>query len=400
MMVSTPRSLYTAFDRFPSRKGAAVHIEQFSRTLFAHTKGGLLYVLGGPGLPGHHHEAGIEVVRFGRAIPNLLERAMAFRQRLVALLEEVGPGLQICHFRDPWCGVPIVSERQRWACVYEINGLPSIELPSVYPDMDKETIAKIRREEAMCWTEADAVVVPANVIRDMLVRLGCQNEKIVVIPNGAHVRARPIRPAEAPARYFIYFGALQTWQGVDSLLRAFARLADLPDLRLVVCASTDSRELRRLQRLAEKLEVASRVLWSVAWTEEELAPWRAHALASIAPLRACPRNTEQGCSPLKILESMADGVPVIASDLVATRELISDGIDGRLVPPDRPAELARAMRIVVDYPDEALRLGRSAQRKVQRRFTWEHSTRRLLEVYHRLAERKSSWQGAPAPIRP
>jgi glycosyltransferase involved in cell wall biosynthesis len=101
-----------------------------------------------------------------------------------------------------------------------------------------------------------------------------------------------------------------------------------------------------------------------------------------------------------IIESMADGVPVIASDLAATRELISDGIDGRLVPPDRAAELSRAMRVVVDYPGEASQLGIEARRKVQTHFTWEHSTRRLLEVFHRVAERKSSWQGPPVPISP
>ena len=44
------RALYAAFDRFPSRKGSAVHIDRFARTLFEQAGGGVLYAIGGPGL--------------------------------------------------------------------------------------------------------------------------------------------------------------------------------------------------------------------------------------------------------------------------------------------------------------------------------------------------------------
>src|SRR5205809_766786 len=47
LLDSVPRALYGAFDRFPSRKGAAVHIDRFSRALFARTGGGLLYAYPG-----------------------------------------------------------------------------------------------------------------------------------------------------------------------------------------------------------------------------------------------------------------------------------------------------------------------------------------------------------------
>src|SRR5262252_9479768 len=103
-----PRALYAAFDRFPSRKGASVHIDRFARTLFAHMRGGLLYVLGGDGLPAYQCETSdgsldrgdIEIVRFSREIPNYLERALAYGARLSALLDQRGDALEVCHFRD------------------------------------------------------------------------------------------------------------------------------------------------------------------------------------------------------------------------------------------------------------------------------------------------------------
>jgi len=393
-LIPRHRALYAAFDRFPSRKGAAVHIDRFARALFAHTGGGLLYVLGGEGLPPYQIEGGgtIEIVRFERAMPNFLQRALAYRARLAALLDGADGALELCHFRDPWGGLPIVERPHGYATVYEVNGLPSIELPFAFPGISPQTLRKVRSDEERCWNAADVVVVPAETIRASLIRLGCAPGKIVVVPNGADVgpgaAADVARPEDAPARYLLYFGALQPWQGIETLLRAFARLLDYPDLGLVVCASRASREQRRYLRLAAKLGVADRIVWRFALSPAELAPWRAHALVSVAPLTECSRNLEQGCAPLKVLESMADGVPVVASDLPAVREIVTDGIDGRLVPADRPPELARAIRLLIDYPDERAALGRAARRTIERRFTWDRSLDLLDGVYRGLTARR------------
>ena len=63
----------------------------------------------------------------------------------------------------------------------------------------------------------------------------------------------------------------------------------------------------------------------------------------VAPLARGDRNEVQGCSPLKIVESMAAGTAVVASDLPVARELVTPGRDGLLVAPGAPRALARAM---------------------------------------------------------
>jgi glycosyltransferase involved in cell wall biosynthesis len=186
----------------------------------------------------------------------------------------------------------------------------------------------------------------------------------------------------------LYFGALQRWQGIDVALRAFARLADFPELRLVICASHASRERHALERSARRLGVAERLQWLTALEEPELAAWRAHALATVAPLTECARNVLQGCAPLKVLESMADGVPVVASDLASTREIITDGVDGRLVQADRPAELARALRLLLEYPEERARLGAEAQLTIARRFRWDDAVASLQRLYDGILQRR------------
>ncbi|MBK9966435.1 MAG: glycosyltransferase [Holophagales bacterium] len=396
LLTRRPRALYAAFDRFPTRKGASAHIARFAPALFEEFGGGLLYVLGDERLPVHQVEDDVEIVRFSTPLPNFLERAVAFGEHLARLLDEAGDDLEICHFRDPWSGVPILERPHRYATVFEVNALPSIELPYAYPSIAPRTLEKVQAAERFCLEAADRIVTPSRTTRDLLVSGGIPASKVDVVPNGADPVPPLPRPFEAPDEYLIYFGALQPWQGVDTLLGAFARLADLETLRLVVCGSGRSRQARAAEKRAEKLGIAGRVLWRWELPSSELEPWLGNALLSVAPLRACSRNVEQGCAPLKILESLAAGVPVVASDLPPVREIVTDGVEGRLVAPDRPADLARAIRLLLHLPEHRARMSAAARERAARDFTWDRSLDLLKGVYRSLRSRAA----APSHTKP
>lgn len=382
------RALYAAFDRFPSRKGAAIHIDRFARTLFEHAGDGVLHVLGAPDLPSHQRDGSVETLRFAPADGNFLERTMAYGRALSRVVDALEPTLEIAHFRDPWSGAAIaLRPERRYSTLFEVNALPSIELPYLYPALAPQTLAKIRATELACCEASDAIVTPSHTTAAFLAGLGVPEEKITVIPNGADLQPPRPRPADAPARYLLYFGSPQTWQGVDTLLRAFARLADFEELRLVICGSRQSKGWRRHERLAAKLGVDTRIVWQYELHGAELGAWVQHADVSVAPLTDSPRNVVQGCAPLKIVESMAAGTAVVASDVPPVRELITDRENGWLVHPDRPGELARALRILLDTPPLARRLGDAARATIERDLTWERSTNALLRLYERLDRR-------------
>jgi glycosyltransferase involved in cell wall biosynthesis len=269
--------------------------------------------------------------------------------------------------------------------VYEVNALPSIELPHLF-DLGPATLAKVRALEMACCAAADRIVTPSATTARCLTALGVDAEKIRVIPNGADVYER------GDGDHVLYFGSPQSWQGIETLIRAFARLADFPDLKLVVCASRESKAWKPYEKLAEKLKV--NIEWHYALPEDELAEYRRNALLSVAPLADCARNVEQGCAPLKIVESMACGVAVVASDLPPVRELITHGVNGWLVHPDRPAELARALRILVEHPALARELGAAARRTVLEKFTWARSLNALRSEYRALMEERVDAQAA------
>lgn len=388
------RALYAAFDRFPSRKGAAIHIDRFARTLFSHAGGGVLFVLGAPDLPAHQRDGDVEVVRFTDEIPNFLERTIRYGEALSAAIDALEPSLAIAHFRDPWSGAAIaLRPKRQYATVFEVNALPSVELPYLFPAVAPATLAKIRAMELACCEASDVLVTPSRTTAGFLAQLGVSERKIRVLPNGADVHLPRPRPDDAPERYLLYFGSPQSWQGVDTLLRAFARLADFTDLHLVICGSKQSKMWRRHERLAAKLGVDGRIVWRWELHGAELAAWVQHAAISVAPLTDSPRNVVQGCAPLKIVESMAAGVAVVASDVPPVRELIADRENGWLVHPDRPGELARALRILLDDPARARRLGDAARMTIERDFTWERSTDALRALYESLEGKGAAADG-------
>ncbi len=418
MIVDGPRpghapALYASFDRYPSAKGAGVHIREFADTMFDHVGGGVLHVLGGDDLAPYQCDltaAGdtIEIVRFARPVANLLDRIDAYGASVTRVARVHAATLRLVHVRDPWSAAPLIQaglagramSARAPALVYEVNGLPSVELPYSYPRLGDSTLAKVRALEGVCLAAADAIITPSQVLADRLAdRLAEQAElvsradraagslaPITVIRNGAAPpSAAPERPARAPDRpYVVYVGALQPWQGIDTLLAAWARLADLDDLRLVICSATPPKRARGWQRLATRAGVGDRIDWHFKVPHRDIAGWLAHAAVSVAPLADCSRNIDQGCSPLKVLESMAAGTAVIASDLPVVRELLVDGEHGRLVAADRPAELARAIRIALEYPDHTRAQGERAQRHVREHLTWERSRAALREVYEGL----------------
>lgn len=382
------KALYGAFDIYPSAKGAATHIYHNAQTLFDWKGGGWLSVVGSEKLLPYQQEGNIEITRFSEQIPNYLIRAQAYSQYLHDLLA-TQPDLEICHFRDHWSGIPVLTHRKRqqkkYKTVYEINGLPSIELPYRYPSLSERTLNKMKSLEQLCYQQADYIITPSEVIKNNLVNLGLAPGKITVITNGADVPKTFEKPAEAPSgRYVIYFGALQPWQGFDVLLRAMGYLADYDDLKLVICASTKQKKTRMYHKIIEKAGLTNRVIWQYQLPKKELYNWINGAVFSLAPLKECSRNLEQGCCPLKILESMAIGTPVVASDLPVVREIIANKNLGKLVRADRPAELARAMRIMLDYPEIGQQMSIAGRTHIENNFTWQQKRQELKDFYHKI----------------
>ena len=379
-----PRLAYISFDQVPAPKGASTHIEAFARGL-AFEFGGVDLVTVGSALSGPFERwPGVSHWELAAAGASLIDRALSFGRALSRWLDH--RDYDVIQFRSIFEGLPILKARKGAALVFEVNGLPSIELKYRYPgcEDDRELMRKIEVQKRACVASADRIVTPSAVTRDYLIRSrGARLDQIAVIPNG--VDTELFRPRETIRNEFrlLYFGTLSPWQGVDLAIRAVARV---PDATLTILGSGSRLRREGLLQLAAKLGAADRVDIRPPVDQEELSKELSAASAVLAPLLWNDRNAVQGCCPLKVLEGMAAGRPVISSDLAVVRQLGTHDQHLLLVKPGSVDGMVEAIERLRADPALADRLSRQARRFVQERFTWTRALADLASVYQGIAK--------------
>jgi len=200
---------------------------------------------------------------------------------------------------------------------------------------------------------------------------------IEVVPNGVDVE-RFSHPGPCPeglpaGRVILWVSRLDPQKGFPVMVRAFHRVAlDTEDVWLVVVG--EGRDRGAIDLLPESLR--TRVLMRGVIPNEELHPY--HGAADVFAAAA----TGQESFGYILVEALAAGVPVVATDIPGYREVVRDGVEGLLVPPDDPAALAGALGRVLDEPDLARALA-TAGRERARAFSWDEVAPRLEAVYRR-----------------
>ncbi len=217
--------------------------------------------------------------------------------------------------------------------------------------------------------------------------------KVAVIPNGIELEAydtsRTVRGAwrerlGVPDDAFLLgaLGAL-TWQkGFPNLIKAFAAA----ELGAWLAIGGEGEGRGELVALARALDVEHRCL--MPGFVDDVPGFLADIDLFVIP------SLIEG-HPVVLLEAMAMGRPILATDIPGIGDTITDGVDGRLVPSnDVPALMAALAALCLDREGTA-QLGRNARRKVEREYNVERMVQRTVALYDELLIRKGvSLKGA------
>ncbi|MGF1507081.1 MAG: glycosyltransferase family 4 protein, partial [Anaerolineae bacterium] len=221
------------------------------------------------------------------------------------------------------------------------------------------------------YEEADAVVVPSQIVARSLIDTGVDASKIHYVHLGfSPERFQPDPSAKQDSTFrVIYAGAINLRKGVPYLLEAF-RLLDLPDAELVLVGSAfpESRAfLPHYEGIYRHVPFVP---------QEELVALYNQASVFVLP------SLEDGFG-MVVYEAAACGLPVIVTENVGAP--IRDGVDGFIVP-IRDAE-ALAQKLLAFYQNPALRqqMGRAAHDYVQQ-FTWEAYQSQVLANYRQILQ--------------
>ncbi|GIW39869.1 MAG: glycosyl transferase [Candidatus Binatia bacterium] len=237
---------------------------------------------------------------------------------------------------------------------------------------------------------ADVVVANARAVRDFVsADENCPLEKIVVIENGVDTRrfapvedARPFKARlgldpERPVVGTVTRARVR--KGYEEFLRAAAEVArSRPEVQVVVVGQ-DTKE-KVPWALVRELDLERRLFLLGTRTDmpEVLAAFDIFVLSS----------HDEGMSNA-IMEAMAAGKPVVATNVGGAPELIEEGVSGLLVPPREVPPLAAAILRVLENPDLASRLGRAARHAMERGFSLERMVERVERLYETLWEAKA-----------
>ena len=237
-----------------------------------------------------------------------------------------------------------------------------------------------RRYARHSLSGAGGIIATSSVVADQLAAVTHAHRAIIpalgVTP--------PPTPAVGPEESFVigFVGRLVARRGLDVLLRACVKV--LGDWRLLVAGSGPDQE--PLEQLAERLGVAARVSWlgsrpAAEWPEL----WSSiHCLA--VPSRPMAGGFDTALPWL--LDCMAHGVPVVASDAGAMPELVEPA--GRIVPADDPEALAVALRDLQQNPESRVALGHAVRRRVLEEFTPDALAARTMAAWDRVRARSNA----------
>lgn len=218
---------------------------------------------------------------------------------------------------------------------------------------------------------ADEVVCVSSEVALQARALGRRQCRIV--PNGVALPAID-EPREAREPLVGYVGRLDVNKRPQDFVRAAALVrARCPEARFVVVGgapSGDDADLR-CRDLAEQLGLGDRMCFTGPLPD-------ATAVLRALDVLVLPSALEG--HPLVLLEAMALGKAVVATDIPACRGVVTDGVDGRLVPVAQPDAIAEAVIGLLQSPEARAHLGAAARARVEREFTEERMIERLLPL--------------------
>jgi len=209
-----------------------------------------------------------------------------------------------------------------------------------------------------------------------VIERGRRAETLPVVSAAKRSAAREMLGIPESAHILVAVGRQEYQKGHRYLVEAMQLLADQHEVILLV-AGREGNESEALQRLLKK--------WPKAAARTRLLGHRpdvAEVLAA-ADMFVFPSLLEG--MPGAVIEAMASGLPVLASDIEPVRDVAEIGENAVVVPPRDPASLARTLGELLDDPKQRAQMGLRSREIFEDRFTMQRSVTGFLDVYRSLS---------------
>ena len=249
----------------------------------------------------------------------------------------------------------------------------------------------LRRHERRLARSADAVVTVSDPYAQILQRI-LGRPVDAVVRNAAVVEdleqeatADEVERSDRFLRRFglasdqrivLYIGQVMRGRGLRQLFEA---ISVVDDAHLVVAGFGPDYE--RYQTIASALPHSSRIHFAGAVPPAEIAEWTRGADVAAMPVQPDTLNHRFN-TPTKLYDAMGVGVPVVASKLPGISPIVTETGCGELCDPTDPADVARAIRAIIEAPhQDRIALRMRCLTAAREKYSWQHQARELLRVY-------------------
>lgn len=283
-------------------------------------------------------------------------------------------------------GVQVVEIEESWGWAGRIvgRGLPIVMRLHGPHTLARETASRgwlDRRREASelkAFQSVQAVSSPSASVLQTMVEAGGKAQLTRVIHNPMHLPREQWSLKQSHPDQILFVGRFDLLKGADIVIRAFAKAVEKrPSLRLVMVGP--DRGLGGAVRFQEfVLSIPSEAREKIDFLGEQ-SPQRISQLRLQSALAIVGSRYETFA--YTIFEAQALGMPLLMTDTLGPRGMITDGVDGRIVPVADPAAMAEAITQMVDDPASLARMGAAGRNMVGERMDPRRIAQQTVELY-------------------
>jgi len=257
----------------------------------------------------------------------------------------------------------------------------------VLVDMNKSAY---REATSQMLNAVKLVLVRSESLRRAIIQLGCDEKKIEIQRTGIPLDEFPFRERDFSSRSegsdwrFVQAGRLIEKKGLPVTLRAFAVfLGQHPNATLTIAG--EGPLFGQLQNLARELNIEGNVSFTGFISQEQLRVIYYASHIFLHPSQTGRDGNQEGI-PNSMLEAMASGLPVFATQHGGIPEAIENGVSGELVAERDHEKLATALLDAVKNPVFLSRIARNGAQVIRKNFDLNSQARRLEDIYLRLIQ--------------
>jgi glycosyltransferase involved in cell wall biosynthesis len=276
-----------------------------------------------------------------------------------------------------WCARHRIAVVHTTDLYTNIFGLPAAALARVpvrignRREINPDKTAGLIALQRAAYASAHRIVANSTAVAERLAAERLNRAFVDIVPNGIDLDRFEARAPRARLRRVVTVANLRPEKSHETLLEAASTvLRTYPDAEFIIVGDGVRRD--ELGARAERAGLAAHVRF-LGHSDE------VPRLLGESDLFVLPSRSE--AMPNGVIEAMAAGMPVIATDVGGIPELVAHGRTGLLVPPGDAAALATALLQLMAAPDRAAALGRAARAEVERRFSFETMVSRFEHIY-------------------